>query len=71
MLHGSTVFSGGAGGARAPPESWGSEKVRSLISAYWSYYYEVRTPLDLKSYQGICMVLVVHNVGSFFTQLGY
>ena len=32
----SAVFSGGAGGARAPPEFWGSEKGRSLISAYRS-----------------------------------
>ena len=32
----SAVFSGGAGGARAPPEFGGSEKGRSLISAYWS-----------------------------------
>ena len=30
----STVDSGGAGGARAPPEFRGSEKGRSLISAY-------------------------------------
>ena len=27
------IDSGGAGGARAPPEFWGSEKGRSLISA--------------------------------------
>ena len=30
----SGVDSGGAGGARAPPEFWGSEKGQSLISAY-------------------------------------
>ena len=37
------VFSGGAGGARAHPEFGGSQKERSLISAYQSlatYYYE-------------------------------
>ena len=32
----SGVDSGGAGGARAPPEFEGSEKGRSLISAYRS-----------------------------------
>ena len=32
----SAVFSGGAGGARAPPEFGGSQKGRSLISAYQS-----------------------------------
>ena len=32
----SDVDSGGAGGARAPPEFEGSEKGRSLISAFWS-----------------------------------
>ena len=32
----SAVDSGGAGGARAPPEFGGSEKGRSLISAYRS-----------------------------------
>ena len=38
----SAVFSGGAGGARAPPEYGGSQKGRSLISAYQSLaiYYE-------------------------------
>ena len=35
MLH-SAVGSGGAGGARAPPDFGGSEKERSLISAYRS-----------------------------------
>ena len=38
----SAVFSGGAGGARAPPVFGGSGKGRSLISAF-------RTPPDLKS----------------------
>ena len=32
----SGVDSRGAGGAKAPPEFWGSEKGRSLISAYRS-----------------------------------
>ena len=32
----SAVFSGDAGGARAPLEFGGSEKGRSLISAFWS-----------------------------------
>ena len=32
----SGVDSRGAGGARAPPEFWGSEKGQSLISAYRS-----------------------------------
>ena len=32
----SAVFSGGAGGARAPPEFGGSQKGQSLISAYQS-----------------------------------
>ena len=39
----SAVFSGGAGGARAPPEFRGSQKGQSLISAYHNlatYYYE-------------------------------
>ena len=32
----STIFRGGAGGARAPPEFGGLQKGRSLISAYES-----------------------------------
>ena len=32
----SGVDSRGAGGAKAPPEFWGSEKGRSLISAFRS-----------------------------------
>ena len=36
----SAVDSGGAGGARAPPEFGGSEKGQSLISAEFSYYHE-------------------------------
>ena len=38
------VFSGGAGGARAPPEFGGSEKGRSLISAYRSLAITTNTP---------------------------
>ena len=40
----SAVFSGGAGGARAPPEFWGSQKGRSLISAYQSLAITTNTP---------------------------
>jgi hypothetical protein len=40
----SAVFSGGAGGARAPPEFGGSEKGRSLISAYPSLAITTNTP---------------------------
>ena len=40
----SAVFSGGAGGARAPPEFGGSEKGRSLISAYRSLAITTNTP---------------------------
>ena len=40
----SAVFSGGAGGARAPPELRGSEKGQSLISAYRSLAITTNTP---------------------------
>ena len=40
----SAVFSGGAGGARAPPEFGGSQKGRSLISAYQSLAITTNTP---------------------------
>ena len=40
----SGVDSGGAGGARAPPEFEGSEKGRSLISAYQSFAITMNTP---------------------------
>ena len=40
----SAVDSGGAGGARAPPEFGCSEKGRSLISAYWSLAITTNTP---------------------------
>ena len=41
---GSDVDSGGAGGARATPEFEGSEKGRSLISAFWSLAITASTP---------------------------
>ena len=40
----SAVFSGGAGGARAPPEFGGSQKGQSLISAYQSLAITANTP---------------------------
>ena len=40
----SAVDSGGAGGARAPPEFGGSEKGRGLISAYRSLAITTNTP---------------------------
>ena len=40
----SAVFSGGAGGARAPPEFRGSQKGQSLISAYQSLAITTNTP---------------------------
>ena len=40
----SAVFSGGNGGARAPPEFGGSQKGRSLISAYQSLAITTNTP---------------------------
>ena len=40
----SAVFSGGAGGARAPPDFGGSQKGRSLISAYQSLAIIKNTP---------------------------
>ena len=43
-IYGSAVFSGGAGGARAPPEFRGSQKGRSLISAYQSLAITTNTP---------------------------
>ena len=44
MGNSSAVFSGGAGGARAPPEFGGSQKGRSLISAYQSLAITTNTP---------------------------
>ena len=46
----SAVFSGGAGGARAPPEFGGSQKGRSLISAYQSLAITTNNP-GFKNYQ--------------------
>ena len=40
----SAVFSGGAEGARAPPDFWGSQKGQSLISAYQSLAITTNTP---------------------------
>ena len=40
----SAVDSGGAGGTRAPPKFWGSEKGQSLISAYRSLAITTNTP---------------------------
>ena len=40
----SAVFSGGAGGARAPPEFRGSQKGRSQISVYQSLAITTNTP---------------------------
>ena len=40
----SAIFSGGAGGARAPPELGGSHKGQSLISAYQSSAITTNTP---------------------------
>ena len=40
----SAVFSGGAGGARAPSEFRGLQKGRSLISAYQSLAITTNTP---------------------------
>ena len=40
----SAVFSGGAGGARAPPEFGGSQNGQSLISAYQSLAITTNTP---------------------------
>ena len=42
--HFSVVFSGGAGGARAPPEFRASQKGQSLISTYQSLAITTNTP---------------------------
>ena len=44
IVYSSAVDSGGAGGARAPPELGGSEKGQSLISAYRSLAITTNTP---------------------------
>ena len=43
LIHISAVDSRGAGGARAPPEFWGSEKGRSLIPVYPSLAITMNT----------------------------
>ena len=64
---GSGVDSGGAGVARAPPEFGGSEKGRSLISAYWSLAITTNTPgfkklsTALNRYD-ILIILGDHNI---------
>ena len=45
----SSVFSGVAGGARAPPEFGGSQKRQSLISAYQSLAITTKSADPLKS----------------------
>ena len=42
----SAIDSGGAGGARAPPEFRSSEKGQSLISAYWSLDFKYPKPIE-------------------------
>ena len=44
LANNSAVFSGGAGGARAPPEFGSSQIGRSLISAYQSLAITANTP---------------------------
>ena len=50
----SAVDSGGAGGARAPPEFGGSEKGQSLISAYRSLAITTNTPGFKKLSTALC-----------------
>ena len=54
-LKDSAVFSGGAGGARAPPEFGASEKGRSLISAYRSLALTTNTPGFKKLYTALSL----------------
>ena len=54
----SAVFSGGAGGARAPPEFGASEKGRSLISAYRSLALTTNTPGFKKLYTALPLSLL-------------
>ena len=51
----SAVFSGGAGGARAPLEFGGSEKGGSLISAYRSLAITMNTPGFKKLYTALIL----------------
>ena len=53
----SAVFSGGAGGARAPPEFGGSQKGRSLISAYQSLAITTNTP----GFEKLNTALILHT----------
>ena len=52
----SAVFSGGAGGARAPPEFGGSQKGQSLISAYQSLAITMNTPGFEKLNTALCTI---------------
>ena len=63
---GSAVFSGGAGGARAPPEFGGSEKGRSLISAYQSLAITTNTP----GFKKLSTALTYHTYLFVFHILG-
>ena len=65
----SAVFSGGAGGARAPPEFGGSEKGRSLISAYRSLAITTNTPGFKKLYTAL--IIVDKTVLSSFRMPGH
>ena len=56
----SAVFSGGAGGARAPPEFGGSQKGQSLISAYLSLAIATNTP----GFEKLNSALLVEGGGS-------
>ena len=57
----SAVDSGGAGGARAAPEFGGSEKGRSLISAYQSLAITTNTP----GFKKLSMVLILIVLGDY------
>ena len=50
----SAVFSGGAGGARAPPEFEGSQNGQSLISAYQSLAITTNNPGFEKLNTALC-----------------
>ena len=59
--HNSAVFSGGAGGARAPPEFWGSQKGQSLISACQSLAITTNTPGFEKLNTALINILFLYN----------
>ena len=61
----SAVDSGGAGGARAPPEFGGSEKGRSLISAYRSLANTTNTPGFKKLSTALLLSKLTKNYGPF------